>query len=239
MTVQPSTMNEKYMGACEWSDALFLQYGLGPPDLPNYCDGCNSKFNIFHALDCKRGGLVTVCHNELRDGAADLASKAFTPTHVRDSPLIFAGCAMKRPKAKPTSTIGSTDWDSAPPPEATEQKGGLLIRDLWQNGTNSVKDMHAVNTDAKPHSGKTPEKCLQEAEREKKRVYLKACLQQRRHFYSFVASADVLLGVEVTATLKRIASEIITRVRYWLIRRRPWTGRTKSVWYELGLTRMF
>ena len=54
------------MGDQEWSDAHFLQYGLEPPDLPKYCDGCNAKFTIFHALNCKRGGLVTVRKNEIR-----------------------------------------------------------------------------------------------------------------------------------------------------------------------------
>ena len=77
---------------------------------------------------------------------------------------------MKRPKAKPTRIIGLTDQYNAPPPEATEQKGDLLIRDLWQNGTDSVHDMRVVNTDAKSHLAKPPDKCLQEAERAKKRM---------------------------------------------------------------------
>ena len=142
------------MGAQEWRDALFLQYGLEPPDLPKYYDGCNSKFTICHALDCKRGGLVTVRHNELRDGVPYLAGKSFTPSHVRDNPLIFAGYSVKRPKANPSRPSGSTDRDGMPPPEATEQKGDLLIRDLWKNGTDSVHDMRGMNTDAKSHSEK-------------------------------------------------------------------------------------
>ena len=63
--------------------------------------------------------------------------------------------------------------------EATEHKGDLLIRDLCQNGTESVHDMHVVNIDAKYHSFKTPANCLQEAERAKKKMYLEDCLQQR------------------------------------------------------------
>ena len=73
--------------------------------------------------------------------------------------------------------------------------------------------MHVLNTDAKSHSTKPPEKCLQEAERAKKRMYLEACLQQLRHFSPFVASVDGFLGVEVTATLKRIASRLATNWR--------------------------
>ena len=38
-------------------------------------------------------------HNELRDGVADLAVKAFTPSHVSDYPLIYSGRAVTRTKA--------------------------------------------------------------------------------------------------------------------------------------------
>ena len=47
----------------------------------------------------------------------------------------------------------------------------------------------------------------------KKKMYLEACLQQRRHFYPFVASVDGLLGVEATANLKMIASSLATKWR--------------------------
>ena len=38
LTVQPSTVNGTEMGAQEWREALFLQYGLEPPDLSKFCD---------------------------------------------------------------------------------------------------------------------------------------------------------------------------------------------------------
>ena len=56
-----------------------------------------------------------------------------------------------------------------------------------------------------------PEKCLEETEKGKKKMYLEACLQQRRHFSPFVASVDGLLGVEAMATLKRIASRLASK----------------------------
>ena len=132
----------------------------------------------------------------------------FNPSHVSDDPLIFPGCAVKRPKAKPDRTTGSTDRDNAPPPEAMEHKGYLLICDLWKNGTDSVHIMLVLNTEAKSYSVNPPERCLQEAEREKKRMYLEACLQQRMYLSPFVASVDGFLDVEATATIKRIASRL-------------------------------
>ena len=44
-------------------------------------------------------------------------------------------------------------------------------------------------------------------------MYLETCLRQRRHFSPFVASVDGLMGVEATATLKRIASLLATKWR--------------------------
>ena len=82
--LQLSTVNGTELGAQEWRDAAFLRYGIEPPDLPKHCNGCNARFSICHALDCKRGGLVTARHNEIRDGVTDLASRAFTP------PLTYA-----------------------------------------------------------------------------------------------------------------------------------------------------
>ena len=130
LTVQPSIVNGTELGEQAWRDDLSLRYGLDPPDLPKYCDVCNAKFTICHALNCNRGGLVTARHNELRDGVADLDGKAFTPLHVRNDSLIFTGFAVNRPKDKPAGNSGSIDRDGAPPPEATEEKGDLLIRDL-------------------------------------------------------------------------------------------------------------
>ena len=68
--------------------------------------------------------------------------------------------------------------------------------------------MRVVNTDANSYWETSPEKCLQEAEKSKNKMYLERCLQQRRHFSPFVDSVDGLLGVEATATLKRIASRL-------------------------------
>ena len=128
--MQLSTVNGAELRAQEWQDAAFLRYGLQPPDLPKYCDGCDARFSIYHTLDCKRGGLVTAHHNELRDRVADLSGKAFTPSHMRNDPLIYQGCAVKRTKAKPAGPSGITNTEDTLP-EATEKKGDLLLRDLW------------------------------------------------------------------------------------------------------------
>ena len=95
-----------------------------------------------------KGGLIKTHNNELHDGVADLASKAFAPTHVRDDPKIYTGCAVRRGKYKlkgyPSKNVG-------------ELKGGLLIRGLWMQGTDSIHDMRVVNTDATSYQSKSPD----------------------------------------------------------------------------------
>ena len=50
--------------------------------------------------------------------------------------------------------------------------------------------MHVMNTDATSYQSKNPDKCLETAEKGKKKKYLDACLQQHRNFTPFVISAD-------------------------------------------------
>ena len=113
-TVVPSTVNGTDLGAQEWHNALFLRYGLEPPDLPKYCDGCQAKFSISHALECRKSGIVTACHNEICDKVADLAVKAFTPSHVHDKPLTYPGRAVKTTKATPAGSNGNSENPAAP-----------------------------------------------------------------------------------------------------------------------------
>ena len=128
-----------------------------PQTPPKFCDGCNAAFSIFHALNWKKGGLVKEHHNKLRDRVADLDGKAFTSTHMRDNPLIFAGSDVKNTKSQPA---GPTHPPKKQKSEATEQKGYLLIPDLCHNATESVHDMRVVKTDSKFHLAKTSEKCI-------------------------------------------------------------------------------
>ena len=87
---------------------------------------------------------------------------------------------MSRTKPTPAgSTKPKPTRETPAAPEDIDQKGDLLIRDLWKYGTDSVHDMRVVNTDALSYLKKAPEKCLHEAEKGKKKMYLEACLQQR------------------------------------------------------------
>ena len=71
--------------------------------------------------------------------------------------------------------------------------------------------MRVVNTYAVYYQSQNPKKCLETAEREKKKKYLYACLNECRHFTPFFASVDGLLRVEAEATIKSLASRLRTK----------------------------
>ena len=136
-------------GAQEWRDPLFLSYGIDPPKLPDNCDGCGAAFSICRSLKCKKVGLITARHNELRDGVADLASEAFTPTHARGDPKMFTGRAVRGEKDK-------AKVEGEPPKYEGNMKGDILIRDLKIQGTDSIPDMRIVNNDTISHGSPNP-----------------------------------------------------------------------------------
>jgi hypothetical protein len=38
-----------------------------PLDQPSHCDGCMAKSDLCHILQCKKGRLVIMCHNKIKD----------------------------------------------------------------------------------------------------------------------------------------------------------------------------
>ena len=77
---------------------------------------------------------------------------------MHDEPLINPSCTMRS---------GKVLWFNPNPPNNllgvvvdSEQKGNLLIRDLWYQGKGCILHMHVVNTYAAYYLQKTPENSL-------------------------------------------------------------------------------
>ena len=62
------------LSATEFRDALCVRYRKPLKRSFSKCDGCQPDFDLHHALSCKKCGLVTLLHNEIRDAVGDLAS---------------------------------------------------------------------------------------------------------------------------------------------------------------------
>ena len=66
-------------------------------------------------------------------------------------------------------------------------------------------NIRIVNLDAGSYLRMTPEKVLEKADKEKKDLYLQACLERRRDFTPMVYSADGIIRVEALATQMSLA----------------------------------
>ena len=67
-------------------------------------------------------------------------------------------------------------------------------------------DIRIVNLDAGSYLHMTPEKALAKVEKEKKDLYLQACLERKRNFTPMVYSADRIPGAGALAAQKRLAA---------------------------------
>jgi len=108
----------------------------------------------------------------------DIAERALTPSAVRDEPIIFPG--------RNSSNEGNTQQQTQTVSAQDDSRGDVLIRSLWERGTDPILDVRITDTDAKSYASRDPKKVLEQHEREKKRKYLAACRDQRRHFNPFV-----------------------------------------------------
>jgi hypothetical protein len=203
ISVMPSTVNGTVLSAQEYRDAFLLRYGRCPGDLQPHCDGCGQKFSVRHALECKTGGNVISRHNEIRDEVADLASKAIVPSAVRNEPLIHASCpAVKTSELDQDQPAVSRNLHK----NRGETRRDVSIRGLWTRGTDCIIDVRVTDTGAKSNLSKDPAKVLEAHEKEKKKKYLGACLEQRRTFTPFVVSTDGLIGKEAKTLLKKLST---------------------------------
>jgi hypothetical protein len=85
-----------------------------------------------------------------------------------------------------------------------KDQGDVLICGLWACGTDCIIDVFITGVDAKSNLSKHPDKVLIAHKKEKKKKYLEACLEQRRHFTPFIVSTNGLLGKETKTLLKKI-----------------------------------
>ena len=185
------------LSATEFRDALALQYNRPLLKMPANCDGCGAATSLEHALDCKKGGLVTQCHNEVRDVIGDLASVVFK--EVVKEPVVQ--------EANDAEGVPSLIAD-------------LSIRGVWQPQTVALFDVRVTDTDAPSHSQRVVSAILSSAEEAKIRSTLKQQLFAEHHSHPLLCQS-MESWVEKQAFLSNILLRNLLisgksqTVRYW------------------------
>ena len=75
-------------------------------------------------------------------------------------------------------------------------------------------DIRIVNLDAGSYLPMTPEKATADLDKEKKDLYLQACLERRRTFTPMVYSADGIPRVEALAAQNRLTALLSYKLKW-------------------------
>ena len=200
-------------------DLIRIRYGYQLKRLPVTCE-CGSQFNLQHALSCKKGGFVSLRHNELRNIIALMLKTVCKDVLVEPALQPLSGERLH----ETTAITGD------------EARLDVHARGFWQTGQSAFFDIRVFNPLAKRHVGQNLNKCFESNEREKKRAYNERVLEiEHGSFTPLVFSATGGMGRECTKFISRLAemiaykqnkrySEVIT----WL-RRKISIGLCKAV----------
>ena len=75
----PYLINRANLSEEDFRYKLRIRFGLMPLDLRQTYNGCGDKLMVEHALQCKRGGIVTFHHNNVADEWGTLYVAALIP----------------------------------------------------------------------------------------------------------------------------------------------------------------
>ena len=185
LTIVPTQNNGFAMSSTQFRDALALRYGRTPTNLSTHCDADGEEFTVCHALNCKKGGLVTLRHNELRDLNIEMVKTAgFTHT-------------VKEPMVKESDVKGEgglrVDWS---------------VRGFWEHQREALFDCSIFNADAISYVNTSIDTLLEKHRNNKKQQYNEAVEVRRGTFTPFIATCDAILDVEAEHYIKRLSSHL-------------------------------
>ena len=226
LTARPSQRDNFNLNKTEFRDAIAIRYCKPISNLPSTCDGCGDVFTLQHALSCKKGGLVSLRHNEIRDAVGDIASLLWANVHRE--PVI------REPVNEETALVAD-----------------LLVRGVWSPQRDASFDIRVTDTDSISYRTRTPQAILASAEREKKQKYHRACEDRHICFTPLVTGVDGALAPEFDQFLRRVSfglslkwercySDILnwvrTRISYSVLRATSVCIRgTRTKWRRLGV----
>ena len=144
----------------EFRDALCLRYGWSIPNTPLSCI-CGTKFDVDHALNCRRGGFTIQRHNELRDLTASLLTDVCHNV-ATEPPLQPLGGELFNLRSANTNPQARLD---------------IKARGFWNRGQDAFFDVRVFNPNAPSYRNQDISNLFSKHEREKKREYNQRVLE--------------------------------------------------------------
>ena len=176
----------------EFRDALCLRYGWSIPNTPQSCI-CENKFEVDHALCCKRGGFMIHRHNALRDFTASLLTEVCHNMTIE-------------PKLQPLDGESFQYRSANTDPEA---RLDVRARGFWNRGQDAYFDIRVFNPNAPSYRSQDLHHLYRRHEQEKKREYNQRVLEvEDGVFTPLVFSTSGGMGKESTVFYKRLADSL-------------------------------
>ena len=129
ISLTPHKLNGTLLSRDEWLDNTRLCYGFKPMGLCSHCDGCAAPFTVEHELSCKKGGLVSIRHDNARDKAGALVGQALTTRKITYEPSISYGRNLTA--GQPSILQGTGNKLGA------EARCDVLVHGLWERGAGA------------------------------------------------------------------------------------------------------
>ena len=165
--------------------------------LCSHCDGCAAPFTVEHGLSCKKGSLVSIRHDDVRNEAGVLAGQALTTGKITYEPSISYGRNLTAGQPEVPQGTGNQLGAKA--------RGDVLVHGLWERGSGCVLDIRITYTDANSNKDISSAKVLEWAAKAKTAKYLQPCLERRQSFTPLVYSVNGMTCKEAKAFEKCIA----------------------------------
>ena len=177
----------------EFNDALRIRYGWIMDRLPSMCT-CGSRFDVPHALSCKKGGFVTLRHNELRNITAELLNEVCVDVKV-EPPLA---------KLNEDEVLQERSGN-----RNSEARLDVSAVNFWVTGQRAFFDIRVFDLNAQRYRNLELAKCYTKNEVEKKKQYNERVLQvENGTFTPLVFSTNGAMGKECTVFFKRLGEMI-------------------------------
>jgi len=183
------------LNKAEFRDAIALRYNRHINNLPSFCV-CGSRFDVTHAMNCKRGGFINARHDSIRDFETSLLSKACTDVE-------------SEPHLQPVTTEvlpGRSANTSA------DARLDIRARGFWRRGQNAFFDVRVTNPDCASQVNSSIPSILKKHEEEKKREYSERVMQiEQGTFTPLVFTTTGSMGPECLQFHKSLAEKLATK----------------------------
>ena len=169
-----------------------MRYNLPLNDLPSHC-ACGDRFNINHALTCKKGGFVAQRHDGVRNLLTTQLGKVCKNVEIE-------------PHLQPLDNERLNLRSATISPEA---RLDMKADAFWLRGATAFFDVRVTHVNSKCNQGRPTQMIFMEHENEKGRKYQQRVLDVEMGFFRpLVFGTNGGMGIEGQMFLKQLAQKL-------------------------------